>query len=66
MKLYFMYYLRVVSILFSTGFYKSAFSTFSFGKTRFLSFVFLYLRLLMSSFGLCFEFNVFLKDLMTL
>ena len=28
----FMYYLRVVIILFSTGLYKSAFSTYTFGK----------------------------------
>ena len=37
-KLYFMYYLRVVVILFSTGLCKSAYSDFSFGKTRFSSF----------------------------
>ena len=37
-KLYFIHYLRVVIILFSTGLYKSTFSTYSFGKTRFLSF----------------------------
>ena len=39
-------YSRVVSILFSTGSYKSAFSTYSFGKSRFWSFVFLYFWLL--------------------
>ena len=33
-----MYYFRVVIILFSTGLYKSAFSTYDFGKTSFLSF----------------------------
>ena len=38
MKLYFMSYLHVVIILFSTGLYKSAFSTYSFAKTRFSSF----------------------------
>ena len=65
-KLYFMYYSRVVSILFSTGLYKSTFSTYSFGKTRFWSFEFLYLLLLILSFALCFEFSVFLKDLITL
>ena len=37
-KSYFMYYLRVLIILFSTGLYRSAFSTCSFGKTRFSSF----------------------------
>ena len=37
-KFYFMYYSRVVIILFSTGLYKSAFSTCSFGKTSFSSF----------------------------
>ena len=31
-----MYYFRVVIILFSTGLYKSAFSTYGFGKTSFL------------------------------
>ena len=61
-----MYYSRVVSILFSTGLYKSAFSTYSFGRTRFSSFAFLYLWLLIFSFALCFEFNVFLKDLIAL
>ena len=65
-KLYFMYYSRVVSILFSTGLHKSVFSSYSFGKTRFSSFVFLYLWFLIFSFALCFEFNVFLKGLLTL
>ena len=37
-KLYFMYYFRVVIILFSTGLYKSAFSTHDIGKTNFSSF----------------------------
>ena len=32
--MYFIYYSRVVIIFFSTGFYKSAFSTYSLGKTR--------------------------------
>ena len=31
-KLYFIYYLYVVIILFSTGLYKSAFATYSFGE----------------------------------
>ena len=43
---------------------KSAFSTYSFDKTRF--FVFLRLRfLLFIFFVLCFEFNVILKNLLT-
>ena len=37
-ELNFMHEPRVVIILFSTGFYKSAFSSYSFGKTRFSSF----------------------------
>ena len=37
-KMYFMYYSRVVSTLFSAGLHKSAFSTYSFDKTRFSSF----------------------------
>ena len=37
-KLYFIHYLHVVIILFSTGLCKSALSTYSFGKTRFSSF----------------------------
>ena len=52
-KLYFMYYSRVVISLFSTGLYKSAFSTCSFGKTRFLSFCILGFRL---SVSLAFNF----------
>ena len=48
MKLYFMYYSRVVIILFSTGLYKSAFSTYSFGKTRFSSFCVLVFRVSVS------------------
>ena len=36
-KLHFMYYLRVVTILFRIGLQKSALFTYSFGKTRFLS-----------------------------
>ena len=35
---YFLHYLRVVITLFSTGLYKSAFFTYSFGETRFSSF----------------------------
>ena len=64
-KLNFVYYSRVVSILFLTDLYKSRFSTYSFGKTRFSSFAFLYLRLLIFSFALYFEFHVFLNDLIT-
>ena len=37
-KLHFMFYFRVVIILFSTGLYKSAFSAYDFGKTNFSSF----------------------------
>ena len=43
-KLYFIFYSRVVIILPSTGLYKSAFSTYSFGKTRFSSFCVLVFR----------------------
>ena len=43
-ELYFMYYFRVVIILFSTGSYKSAFSTYNFGKTSFSSFCVLVFR----------------------
>ena len=55
MKLYFMYYSRVVIILFSTGLYKSAFSTYSFGKTRFSSFCVLVFRV-SASFAFNFQF----------
>ena len=51
-KLYFMHYSCVVIILFSTGLCKSAFSTYSFGKTKLLSIVFLYLRFLVLLFVL--------------
>ena len=37
-KLYFMHYLRVLIIFCGTGLYQSAFSTYSFIKTRFSSF----------------------------
>ena len=47
-KLYFMYYFRVVIILFSTGLYKSAFSTYDFGKTSFSPFCVLVLRVSVS------------------
>ena len=47
-KLYFMYYLRVVIILFSTGLYKLAFPTCSFGKTRFSSLCVLVFRISVS------------------
>ena len=52
-KLYIMNYSRVVIILFSTGLaqYKSAFSTYSFGKTRFLYF---YVTVFHVSVCLCF------------
>ena len=53
-KLYFMYYSCVVIILFSTGLYKSAFSTCSFGKTRFSSFCVLVFRV---SVSLAFNFQ---------
>ena len=43
-KLYFLYYSRVVIILFSTGLYKSAFSTYFFGKMKFSSFCVLVFR----------------------
>ena len=49
----------------SRGLYKSVCSTYSFGKTRFLSFIF-HLWLLIFSTAQLFEFNVFLKDLITL
>ena len=52
-EFYFIYYSRVVSILFSTDFCKSAFSTHSFGKARFSSFMLLYLWLLIFNFALC-------------
>ena len=39
-----MYYFRVVIILFSAGLYKSAFSTYDFGKASFSSFCFLVFR----------------------
>ena len=47
-KLFFMYYFRVVIILFSTGLYKSAFSTYDFGKTSFSSFYVLVFRVSVS------------------
>ena len=47
-KLHFTDYSRVVIILFSTGLYKSAFSTYSFGKTRFSSFCVLVFRVSVS------------------
>ena len=47
-KLYFMFYFRVVIILFSTGLYKSAFSTYDFGKTSFSSFCVLVFRVSVS------------------
>ena len=58
-QLYFMFCFCLVIILLSTGLYKSAFTTHKFGKTSFP--VFLYLRVLIFSFALCFEFNVFPK-----
>ena len=63
-KLHFMYYLREVTILFSTGLYKSAFFTYSFGKTRFSYFCVLVFRVSVPLafnfyFILWFVFNVF-------
>ena len=63
-KLYSMYYSRVVIILCSADLYKSAFSTYYFGKTRFLFFCVLVFRVSVSlvlifSFAQCFEFNAF-------
>ena len=43
-KLCFMHHLRVVITLFSTGLYKSAFYTYSFGRIRFSSFCVLVFR----------------------
>ena len=43
-KLHFMYHSRVVIVLFSARLYKSAFSTYSFGKTSFSSFYVLVFR----------------------
>ena len=75
-KLYFMHYSHVVIISFITGFYKSAYSTYSFGKTRssfdyvlvlFRFFVFLYLWFLVFSLSiLYFECNVISKDFRTI
>ena len=75
-KLYFMHYSHVVIISFITGFYKSAYSTYSFGKTRssfdyvlvlFWFFVFLYLWFLVFSLSiLYFECNVISKDFITI
>ena len=67
-KLYFMHYLRVVIILISTGLYKSIFSTYFFGKTRFLySCVLVFhdsisLAFSVYIFLLSFEFNVILNN----
>ena len=69
-KLHFTDYSRVVIILFSTGLYKSAFSTYSFGKITFLSFCVLVfhvsISLVFSLYCFCsmFEFNVISKDLL--
>ena len=52
-KLYFMYYLREVTVLFGKGLYKSAFFTYSFGKTRFSYFCVLVFRV---SVSLAFNF----------
>ena len=54
-KLYFMYYSCVVIILFSTRLYRSAFSTYAFGKTRFLCFCVLVFRV---SVTLAFDFQI--------
>ena len=47
-KLYFMYYFRVVIILFSTGLCKSAFSIYDFGKSSFSFFCVLVFRVSVS------------------
>ena len=52
-KLHFMHYSRVVIILFSAGLCKSAFCTYSFGKTRFSSF---YVLVFHDSISLVFNF----------
>ena len=56
MKLYFMYYSRVVIYLFSTELYKSAFSNYSFRKLVFLLSLFSFL------FIWCFKFDVISKN----
>ena len=58
-KFYFVYYSRFVIILFSMGLYNSAFSTYSFGKTRFSSFCVLALCVSVSGF----QFSVLLHVL---
>ena len=65
-KLCFLHCFHVVIVLFCTGLYKSAFSTYYCGKTSFSSFCALVFRVsdlwvLIFSFALCFEFNVFSK-----
>ena len=52
--MYFMYYWRVVIVLFTMGLYKSAFSTYSFRKARFSSFYVLDFRV---SVSLAFNFQ---------
>ena len=68
--MYFMHYSLVVTILFSTSLYRSAFSTYSSDKTWFTSFCvfdfscFYYFRFSFLLFSaLCFESNVISKDL---
>ena len=55
-KLFFIHYLRAVIILFSTSLYKSAFSAYSFGKTRFSSFCVLDFCVSVSMFSFSFYF----------
>ena len=61
-----MHYPRVVITCSSTCLYESAYSTYYFDKTRFLSFYVLVFRFLVFSFSvLRFELNVTLKELQT-
>ena len=70
-KFNFMYYFRVVIVLFRTGLYKSAFSIYVFGKTSFSFFCVLVFRVSVSlgfHFYFCsmFWIQCLLKDLITL
>ena len=58
-KLFFIHYLRAVIILFSASLYKSAFSAYSFGKTRFSSFCVLVFCVCVSMFSFSFFFFFF-------
>ena len=55
-----MYYFRLATVLFSTGLFKSAFSTYCFGETSSSSVCVLVFRVYVP---LGFEFNVFSKTL---